>query len=332
MATLLSANLPSDDEEDEDFAPDEVDSEDEALKKKKRKVVGGGRRMRGAANTPAQGGSDGEAADSEPEGQAPIVPAHKRAEKKAKVEDMWAQMNKTEGKKPSGGLNLAALCKPASKKAQPSGGDSWLRQLGLGSTKPKAQAEGAAVDRKAMAAAALAAAKSAAALTAGQQYGTVTVTETRRFAGQNITIKREVAAGSKEAAAAAAAPSGGAAPAAAAAAAPPTTTGITPGSSSAPPPSGAPAAAAAAKKQAGLDAVLASLAQTKKVSVLDKTRSDWKEFKQGDDTVQEELEAHKRSGSAYLDRQAFLSRAEVAEYERERDQRLASDVRNRGRL
>lgn len=34
----------------------------------------------------------------------------------------------------------------------------------------------------------------------------------------------------------------------------------------------------------------------------------------------------------YLDKQAFLQAAELRAYERERDQRLASDVRNRGRL
>jgi hypothetical protein len=32
------------------------------------------------------------------------------------------------------------------------------------------------------------------------------------------------------------------------------------------------------------------------VTVLDKSRADWKDFKQGDETVEEELEMHKRSG------------------------------------
>ena len=43
-------------------------------------------------------------------------------------------------------------------------------------------------------------------------------------------------------------------------------------------------------------------------------------------------EAHKRSGVQYLDRQEFLKRTELREYELERDKRLASDVRTRGRL
>jgi hypothetical protein len=34
----------------------------------------------------------------------------------------------------------------------------------------------------------------------------------------------------------------------------------------------------------------------------------------------------------FLDKQEFLRQAELREYEQERDRRLASDVRNRGRL
>ena len=178
---------------------------------------------------------------------------------------------------------------------------SWMRQLGLApSSKPSAPKS-----KTSVAAAALAAAKTAASATAAQQYGMVTVTEQRRFAGKTVTVQREVDANSKEAKAAAA--------------------GGGPGGED-----GAPTAAA--KKKAGLDAVLESLMQAKKVTVLDKSRLDWKDFKKTDDTVDEELAAHKRSGTTYLEKQAFLGRADVAEYEKERDQRLASDVRNRGRL
>jgi hypothetical protein len=59
---------------------------------------------------------------------------------------------------------------------------------------------------------------------------------------------------------------------------------------------------------------------------------DWKEYKSTDENVEEELEQHKRSGNQYLDKQEFLKRAELREYEIERDKRLASDVRLRGRL
>lgn len=215
---------------------------------------------------------------------------------------------------------------------------AWMRQLGLGS-KPRPAAGSAsdgAAGKASVAAAALAAAKAAAsAAGAARMGGTITVQEQRRFAGQTITVNKEVAAGSKEAQKAAA------------------------------------EAEAAARKQAGLDAVLASLQQAKKVgarcgsgtaaacmvpwagrcarreqrrrgvplvlpegkgcrtaacqtaehqglpcgpplpgppppplssapppgqvTVLDKSRADWKDYKKKDETVEEELEMHKRS-------------------------------------
>lgn len=168
--------------------------------------------------------------------------------------------------------------------------------IGTSSTKKDAQHTESTKDKTALATAALAAAKSAASATAAQNYGMVTVQETRRFAGQTITVNKQVEAGSKEAEKAEA------------------------------------TAHAAGGKKAGLDAVLASLAQAKKVTVLDKSQADWKDFKKKDETVEEELEAHKRSGATFLEKQAFLGRAELAEYEKERDARLASDVRNRGWL
>lgn len=48
--------------------------------------------------------------------------------------------------------------------------------------------------------------------------------------------------------------------------------------------------------------------------------------------MEDELEAHQRGGSKYLDKVDFLKRAEVREYEQERDKRLASNVNTRGRL
>jgi hypothetical protein len=117
-----------------------------------------------------------------------------------------------------------------------------MRELGL-SSKPQPRQAAGTEDKKAVAAAALAAAKGAASATAAQQYGKVVVTETRRFAGKDITVKKEVAADSKEALQA-----GAGGPAAAGATA-----------------LDADAVAAAARKRAGLDAVLESLAQPKKV-------------------------------------------------------------------
>jgi hypothetical protein len=109
---------------------------------------------------------------------------------------------------------------------------AWMRQLGL-ATKPRATAAEQAQpeQKKSLAAAALAAAKAAASAAGASRAGTVTVAEQRRFAGKTITVNKEVAADSKEAQLAVAEAE----------------------------------AAAAEKRKAGLDAVLASLQQAKKV-------------------------------------------------------------------
>tara|TARA_B100001142_G_scaffold35109_1_gene30991 strand:+ start:1872 stop:2069 length:198 start_codon:yes stop_codon:yes gene_type:complete len=65
--------------------------------------------------------------------------------------------------------------------------------------------------------------------------------------------------------------------------------------------------------------------------VLDKSKMDWSAVKAADADVEEDLERHKK-GKTYLEEQEFLKRAELREYEQERDARLAGDVRTRGRL
>lgn len=305
MANLMTANLPSEDEEDQDYVPDEVDEEERRAAKEKKKP----KRLRGAAAGAGAAGaadSDEDAAGGSGRGGEELedpdaaLPAAKREAKRAKVDALWSQLNaaKPSARPAAAGASLAALCKPAAAK-KGGGNEAWMRQLGLASKpKPAAAAAADGDKKKSVAAAALAAAKAAASAAGASRMATVTVTEQRRFAGQTITVNKEVAKDSKEAQKAAAEAE----------------------------------AAAAAKKQAGLDAVLASLQQAKKVTVLDKSRADWKDFKKTDDTIEEELEMHKRSGDQYLDKQAFLKEAELREYEKERDRRLASDVRNRGRL
>ena len=48
--------------------------------------------------------------------------------------------------------------------------------------------------------------------------------------------------------------------------------------------------------------------------------------------VDDELEAYKKSNDKYLDKVDFLKRAELRQYEKERDARLGGDIRSRGRL
>lgn len=284
MTTLANANLPSSDEEDEDFLPDEYKDQGDAQTKRRPK------RVRGAAATTTEDEEvdEGEARLEEHQKTKPQLSERTMAEKRAKTEKLWAQLNQDSDSKRKP-VNLSAICKPASGKTTDGNGKAFETIKGNMNADERSKR---LPDIKALAANALMTAKAATSATAAGQYGTVTINETRRFAGQSITVERQVNADSKEAA----------------------------------------KAIDSAKKKAGLDAVLESLAQAKKVTVLDKSQSDWKKFKRTDDTLEAELEAHKRSGATYLEKQEFLGRAELAEYERERDQRLASDVRSRGRL
>lgn len=308
MATLGTANLPSEDEEDEDFVPDEVDSDDEARKAAAKSKQGKNKRRRGCA---AAAASEEDESDKDENEASDILEdgmsERQREEKKAKLDELWNRMNQSHGLGGGNSATTGKLAPISNLSKQPTksmtGDQSLLQQLGLG---VKGRSTGDSEqnpqkDKKAVAAAALAAAKAAASAASAQQYGMVTVSESRRFAGQTITINKEVSLGSKEALKLKQEGGNG-------------------------------ASERDAQKKAGLDAVLASLSQAKKVTVLDKSRSDWKDFKKADNSIEEELELHKKSGSTYLEKQAFLSRAQLAEYEKERDKRLASDVRNRGRL
>lgn len=116
------------------------------------------------------------------------------------------------------------------------------------------------------------------------------ITEVRDFAGENIEVKKLVDANSKEAAEKASAPTG--------------------------PPS-------------GLDAILEQIKKKPKLSVLDKTKKDWSEFKVENKGLEEELDAYKKSSNQYLDRVSFLERTDFREFERERDARLALQAKRR---
>ncbi|EFJ46869.1 hypothetical protein VOLCADRAFT_92611 [Volvox carteri f. nagariensis] len=362
MAGFLNTALPSDDEEDDDYNPAaDNTAEREDLPQTGGPGRGGAsrKRRRGAAiaatagNDDADdGGDDGdddddgnEAAEASPQNLDPSALA-----KQAKVASLWQQINARAAangsatqRPPSSAVNLAALCRSNLGAKKPKRADQdaiWMRNLGLlkrptkpadvasslrpgdaepgvsnGLSPPQPQpltaaaASGSASplssrggtpgpvaseeEKRALAAAALAAARDT--TTAGSRLGKVAVTEVRRFAGRDIQVTMHVDKDSKEAQ-----------KAAARAAAPP------------PPPT-----------SSGLDAILAEIDKKKKVgsevSVLDKTKADWSEYKAANTEVDEELETYKKSGDQYLDKQNFLKRAELREYEKERDLRLASD-------
>ena len=116
------------------------------------------------------------------------------------------------------------------------------------------------------------------------------ITEVRDFAGEEIEVKKLVDANSKEA------------------------------SEKAKTPVGQPSA---------VDAVLEQIKKKQKLSVLDKTKKDWGEFKEENKGLEEELDAYKRSSNQYLDRVSFLQRTDYREFERERDVRLALQAKRK---
>ncbi|CAM8954418.1 unnamed protein product [Rhodiola kirilowii] len=73
-------------------------------------------------------------------------------------------------------------------------------------------------------------------------------------------------------------------------------------------------------------AVDEQIKKKQKLSVLDKTKMDWGEYKENTG-VEEELDAYKKSSNQYLDKVSFLQRADYREFERERDARLSQQSR-----
>ncbi|GJY04262.1 craniofacial development protein 1 isoform X1 [Tanacetum coccineum] len=218
------------------------------------------------------------------------------SEKSARVDAVWQQMNK--------GISTAKLnsilkkstttnSKGSQSKSSSKPSSSWMTVLGLGqkknlliqptpTIKPDDKQNSVGAEALKVAAAALSAVKEAANMAAVSGRGKVEVREVRDFAGESIEVKKLVDASTIEA-------------------------------SEKEKAGGAPSA---------VDSILEQIKKKPKLSVLDKTKKDWGEFKE-ENKFEEELETYKKSGNQYLDKQSFLQRADYREYERERDARLA---------
>ncbi|KAJ6899663.1 craniofacial development protein 1 isoform X1 [Populus alba x Populus x berolinensis] len=86
---------------------------------------------------------------------------------------------------------------------------------------------------------------------------------------------------------------------------------------------------AKAPAPSAVDAVLEQIKKKPKLSVLDKTKKDWGEYKEENKGLEDELDAYKKSSNQYLERVSFLERTDYREFERERDARLALQARRR---
>ncbi|XP_051135997.1 uncharacterized protein LOC127254768 [Andrographis paniculata] len=226
-------------------------------------------------------------------------------ERKARVDAVWQQMNKGVSAKTLNSIlqNQSSMAKKSPKKTPvKKSSTGWMSYLGLGSKTAPLSVQGALEKRssigeneaseeaKKLAAAALSAVKDAAAMAATGR-GKVEITEVRDFAGKEIEVKKFVDADSKEAVEKGLKGAGGTASA--------------------------------------VDAVLEQIKKKQKLSVLDKTKKDWGEFKEEHRGMEEELDAYKKSSNQYLDKVSFLQRADYREFERERDARLALQAKRK---
>lgn len=74
------------------------------------------------------------------------------------------------------------------------------------------------------------------------------------------------------------------------------------------------------KPRGGLSSVLGQLGKPNKLSVLQKTNLDWDGFKQKEG-IDEELQTHNKGRDGYLERQDFLQRTDVRQFEIEKSMR-----------
>ncbi|EEE54462.1 hypothetical protein OsJ_01559 [Oryza sativa Japonica Group] len=210
---------------------------------------------------------------------------------KSRVEDIWKKMNSgMPAKMPKPVMNK--LSTPAKEKKSTTG-NNWMSVLGLSPSKASTNDQGSKNGQKqaqqetsedAKKLAASALAAVRDAASAAAGRGKVEITEVRDFAGKDIEIKKLVDADSTEA---------------------------------------IEKAKAAGAAPSALDHILEQIKKKQKLSVLDKTKKDWGEFKEENKGMEEELDQYKKSSNKYLDKVSFLQRADYREFERERDARLS---------
>ncbi|KAK3241805.1 hypothetical protein CYMTET_48466 [Cymbomonas tetramitiformis] len=240
---------------------------------------------------------------------------------RAKINAIWEKMNAgNKLKGASTGFSLASICKPVKRRKKVDPDRSWM--AGLNALSSVRRGEDTAIKKTDIAKGVLASAaasltsssltgagsakagdegqsaalagtlppgRGASVLSAVEKAGKVVVTERRVFAGEDITMVRELEVGSKEA---------------------------------------KQATQKAATPSSGIDAVLNQIEKKRKMNILDKSKVDWGGFKQEQEVeVVDDLETYKKGKDTHIEKQDFLKRAELREYELERDARLATSAR-----
>lgn len=73
----------------------------------------------------------------------------------------------------------------------------------------------------------------------------------------------------------------------------------------------------------GISSVLGQIGKKAKISTLEKSKLDWDNFKK-QENIEEELNTHNRGKDGYLERQDFLQRADLRQFEIEKQLRNSS--------
>lgn len=83
------------------------------------------------------------------------------------------------------------------------------------------------------------------------------------------------------------------------------------------------------KRGPGIGDLVANLGKRQKLSTLGKTKMDWDMFKQ-DEGIAEDLKNHTKNKNSYVERQAFLQRTDLKQFELEKSIRDKNRTRNAG--
>lgn len=78
----------------------------------------------------------------------------------------------------------------------------------------------------------------------------------------------------------------------------------------------------------GIHSVLGKLGKKQKLSTLEKSKLDWQNFKE-EKGIHEELNSYKKGKDGYLEKQSFLERTDMRQFEKERDVRLGRTSNSR---
>ncbi|XP_026669085.1 craniofacial development protein 1 isoform X1 [Ceratina calcarata] len=81
-------------------------------------------------------------------------------------------------------------------------------------------------------------------------------------------------------------------------------------------------------KRGGISSILGQLGKRAKISTLEKSKLDWDNYKK-QENLEEEISTHNKGKGGYLERQDFLQRADLRQFEIEKQMRTASRRSNR---